>query len=98
MPIHKNITLWGTDNVTLLEFGKADINIADSKGETYTAVLFKNEQGEFIGAETEKYKGQTSTEYAPDVVMFFDNTESIDVVIEKLQLAKEQLLSLTPEN
>jgi hypothetical protein len=97
MAIEQNTTIWGIQNVTLLEFGKADILVMDAKGESYTCVMFKNQQGAFIDAEDTSVKGKTATEIQPDVIMLFDNPFSIDVVIEKLQLAKSQMIDIMDE-
>jgi hypothetical protein len=94
MAIEQNTTIWDIENVTLLEFGKADINVMDAKGESYTCVMFKNQQGAYINAEDTTVKGKTAKEIQPEVIMIFDNPFSIDVVIEKLQLAKSQLLDI----
>jgi hypothetical protein len=94
MAIEQNTTIWDIENVTLLEFGKADILVIDAKGESSTCVMFKNQQGAFINAEDTTVKGKTATEIQPEVIMLFDNPFSIDVIIEKLQLAKSQMIDI----
>ena len=92
MAIQQNTTIWDIENVTLMEFGKADINVMDATGEGYTCVMFKNQQGAHIDAEDPTVKGKTATEVQPEVIMIFDNPFSIDVVIGKLELAKAAII------
>jgi len=84
---------------TLLEFGKGDIAVtwgANKAG--HVAVVFKNQPPREIGSGGDLLKGQTTDETFPDMIMVFDNENSIDVVMRKLQSAKDELhkIILTP--
>jgi len=76
---------------TFLEFGKGDIAVTNGKNKNHVAVVFKNQQPREVGALGDLLKGQTTDETFPDIVMVFDNENSIDVVIRKLQAAKDEL-------
>jgi len=87
---------------TLLEFGKGDIAVTwgvnETETENHVAVIFKNQSPREIGEIGDLLKGQTTDETFTDMVMVFDNENSIDVVMRKLQAAKDELhkIILTP--
>jgi hypothetical protein len=98
MPIKKNTTIWGIEDVTHLEFGFGDIDVMDASGHGYTTVMFKGTQCKPIGYENNNVIGMTATNVAPDVIMTFTKPESIDVLLEKLHYAKEELLIMQPKD
>jgi hypothetical protein len=78
----------------LLEFGKGDIQVVNAKGEDYAAVLFRNSTIRPIGSEDPTTNGTTTDDFKPNVVMAFDSTNSIDLLIEVLENAKQDLQSI----
>lgn len=91
--IKKNATFSQLTDVTILEFGTGDILVSEGHGieNDYTAVMFKNQEPKGIGVEDDTWRGKTSDELQPDVIMIFTNPNSIDVIVDKLQKAKERL-------
>lgn len=82
------------EDVLWAEFGSADITFSRAKypdEERETMVLFHNKQGEYIGAETEDWKGVFSDDLPkPEFVMKFNKPESITALIHTLiELQKE---------
>ena len=88
--IRKNIQFGSLKDVTVLEFGKGDIQVQPAIGDGYTALLFKSDQSRPIGTEHET-KGKNSDWFKTEIAMTFTNTESIDVVLKKLKEAKKYL-------
>ena len=93
--IHKNVKVGKQIVHTYLEFGKGDINVGAtiSQHENTSSVVFKSQDSTPIGTEDESVKGKTTDFYVPEVIMSFDKIESIDVVIEQLNHAKNYLLN-----
>ncbi len=88
------------DGVLCLEFGAGDIFVttartADSKTDNAVAFLRPDEPGQ-IGDWTDKYSGKSSVDPEIDVAscMIFNKVESIDVVIQALQVVRANLVTL----
>lgn len=90
--IRKNIKFGKLKKVTVLEFGKGDIQVIPATGDDYECVMFRNDSEKPIGTYT-NVEGFDSDIFKPQVVMTFTNPDSIDVVIEKLNYAKSLLES-----
>jgi|11BtaG_2_1085332.scaffolds.fasta_scaffold06836_9 hypothetical protein len=88
--IRKNIEFGNLKDVTVLEFGKGDIQVQPSLGDDYTAVLFKTDEINPIGTEHET-KGKDSDWFKTEIAMTFTNVESLDVVVKKLKEARKYL-------
>lgn len=95
--IRKNIEFGNLKDVTVLEFGKGDIQVQPAVGEDYTAVLYKTDQPHDIGTEHDTI-GKNSDWFKTEIAMTFTNADSIDVVIKKLTEAKSYLSQPTPVN
>lgn len=97
--ILKNKRFGNVEDITSLEFGKGDILVTPGIGDDkdYACVMFRNDVHGEIGRESEMYNGKTSDDLQPDVVMFFDKAESIDVVIDVLNKAKAALIGLNKQ-
>lgn len=82
---------YGNLNIkTVLEFGFGDIRIVNAKGEDgHASVMFKNNGEPSLIGTSYPTQVMTSDDYAPDMIMIFTKKESIDIVIEYLQKAKE---------
>lgn len=90
--IRKNAQ-FGTIRVqSLAEFGKGDIQVIDAKGDNYAAVLFRNDIPHKIGDTDPSTAGITTDQFKPEIVLLFDNIESIDVVIEAFLNARNTLI------
>lgn len=88
--IKKNIEFGNLKDVTVLEFGKGDIQVQPALGEDYAAVLYKTDEPHLIGTEHET-KGKDSDWFKTEIAMTFTNVDSIDVVIKKLTEARSYL-------
>lgn len=90
--IHKNKKYGSVKCYSFLEFGKGDIKVVDALGEGHVSVLFRNDSVHAIGENDPTTGGISSDEFNPNVVMAFDNPDSIDVVIDFLLKAKKALV------
>lgn len=90
--ILENQKLGEKEGVTILQFGTGDINISTVKNEKdeYSGIILWDRSPSEIGTETET-EGLTSDDVPTKVLMSFYNDASIDVVIEKLLIAKRYL-------
>lgn len=76
---------------TLAEFGKGDIAVANAKNDTHVVIIFQNQTPREIGSTGDILKGQSTDDINPQIIMIFDDENSIDVVIRKLQSAQDEL-------
>lgn len=99
MPIIKGKQFGKNKNVTHLKFGTGDISVShgrDADDENIKVVVF----GQDTPKPVEEYnniipvEGGNSDGLEDIVVMSFTRPESIDVVIDRLQQAKEELLKV----
>ena len=88
--IRKNIQFGSLEDVTVLEFGKGDIQVQPAIGDDYAAVLFKSDEEYPIGTEHET-KGKDSDWFKTEIAMTFTNVDSLDVVVKKLKEARKYL-------
>lgn len=89
--IYKKIDFAKTKDVTVLEFGKGDIKVQPASGVDYESLMFKTSKPYPIGTN-HKSKGKNSDWFKPEVVMIFPNINSIDVVIERLNIVRKNLV------
>lgn len=85
--IIKGAVFANTENVTVLEFGKGDVHLFNACINGKGHVVLKSGKELPLGVIDRKkhYKNKLTLEnISPDVVMFFENTESIDIVIDQL--------------
>lgn len=93
--ITKNENYGVNKNVTIAKFGKGDIIVTEGylpDDNTISCVFMRNDIEKEIGISHPENKGKSTDELGVDIIMFFDNPKSIDVVIEMLQKAKDRLL------
>tara|TARA_B100000780_G_C20844703_1_gene335675 strand:+ start:145 stop:429 length:285 start_codon:yes stop_codon:yes gene_type:complete len=86
----------GKENISkIIEFGKGDINVGvfRNREEKYVGISFENRSVSEIGTKSIDV-GLTTDEVTPDTMLTFFKEESIDVVIEKLKVAKIQFRNL----
>lgn len=95
--IHKNTTFGALENVTVLEFGKGDIMITHGDNEKHQSVHFKTTESFEVGQVHKNPEGATSDDFKSEIIMTFDNPNSIDVLMEYLQIAKETLFKKATE-
>jgi hypothetical protein len=80
--IHRNINYGGTENVTVIEFGKGTLAIvnARNKEEKRKGLLIKQKPfshiGEVAGHETNSF------DFSPEIVLEFSNREGFNVFKE----------------
>jgi hypothetical protein len=73
----------------VLQFGEGKIAVAVTD---FGWLLFNNVEDEHeIGSENPNAIGMTIEELDPDIVFSFSKVESIDVLIDLLMLAREQI-------
>lgn len=79
------------NGVTILEFGDGDIFVGGGylvERKTPSVSFMQNEKGE-MGREWPEAIGKIDTDLNVKVRMIFNKIESIDIVIEQLQIAKK---------
>ena len=83
-------------NVTLLQFGHGTISTmtidVGEEGGNGTGLAFKQTTAHEIGHDDPSVKGSNTDVVQPEVIIEFTKLESFDVVIEQLQLAKQQFI------
>lgn len=91
--IFKNGTVGKHINVTLLEFGKGDIDVAPAitNGKPNSLVFYARPESE-IGTTTNNV-GKTTDEVGIDVMFVFEKPESIDVIVKQLKAVKNNMLN-----
>lgn len=95
--IFKNVDYAATSGVTLLEFGLGDICMMcieanDTDGGPLGGLIFKATEPHPIGHDDASVLGKTTDDIQPEVIMTFSKVESIDVLIERLQMARSQFV------
>jgi hypothetical protein len=84
--IENNVTLTVETRTTVMSFGNADIGVGRKSSKEAESVIFKNVSGgNYEIGEDVMLRG------VPDVEMRFTSVESIDVVIDELLSAKQEL-------
>lgn len=95
--IHYNQKYFETEGVTILEFGKGTISVCPSASEKDKEVyiLFRTTEAGKIGDDNGLFlKGMTANDVKPEVMFAFPKVESIDVVIDALIEAKNDLAKM----
>lgn len=99
--IHYNQKYFDTEGVTILEFGKGTISVCPSASEKDKEVyiLFRTTEAGKIGDDNGLFlKGMTANDVKPEVMLSFPKVESIDVVIDALVQAKNDLIQIQDGN
>ena len=84
----------GQSNISkIIEMGKGDINVSVARGhkDAYVAVCFNQGFEGNIGRKERNTVGLTTDEDTPDTMFVFNSVKSIDVVMDKLNKAKNAL-------
>ena len=89
--IKNNISYGNIIVPTFAEFGKGDIAVMHGLNDDHVALILKNTRSFEIGSTNTFQQGDSSDNIFPEIVMVFDKIESIDVMIEQLELAKIRL-------
>jgi hypothetical protein len=92
--IKKDITYGASGLWASVELGKGDVLISPAVGQNkdYVCIMFSNqEKAHPIGEETTDTVGKTSDDIKPQVVIFFDNIQSIDVLMWACREAKRAI-------
>ena len=71
--------------------GKAVFSTIHYKDEHKAGVSIEYGKGEGIGSKLPHLDGVPQQELAPDLILQFDNPNSVQVLIDKLELIKEEL-------
>lgn len=79
------------DNITVVEFSGNSIGVGVGEVNEKTCLFLSNIQGDYKTGESLPFPGNIS-ELDNPILMFFDNYESIDVVINQLIFLKENML------
>jgi len=82
--IRKAISYGKTKRVTVLEFGSGTIQIIPSKGFMHNSILCKQSKYRKVGDKISAKKLNNSDDFKPQVVLAFENIESVDVLLESL--------------
>jgi hypothetical protein len=93
--IYRDQKYGAVHNVTIADFnGKGDILVVDGvQADGGTCVMFRTDEPHTIGEEAPELAGKSSDDFKPEIIMLFKHKESVDIVIEFLQKAKENLPS-----
>lgn len=96
--IKKNIKYGKVENVTLVEFGKGDVIVAITKfKKRNVGVCFTNlDHPQRIGSFVDTTATNTN-ELGIDAILTFTDVNSIDVVLQALQIARKELLDQPTE-
>ena len=93
--IYKNAIIGKIKNVTLIELGDGDVQVAalKSKEDKYVGIEFVNDVPNKIGTK-HNTAGTTTDNSNPDAMLTFTNIESIEVVERALAKAKIYMRNL----
>lgn len=91
--IHKNASIGEAKNVIVAEFGNGTLNLQPSQGVDYNALLIKSQEPHKIGESSSAYLGKKAEEYNPEMALIFRNPESIQVLIDQLEVVKKSFCS-----
>ena len=99
--IFHNATNIAPSGPTVLEFGVGDIiinKITPGEGADYPfGVSFTNTDNPTPpGTDRPDFDGSGIADFRPQAIMTFTSAESFDVVISRLQLAKQAFMNATP--
>jgi hypothetical protein len=85
--------------VITLGFGDVAVSVIAHKAEKYVGISFQNSDPIPIGEEgSDDQIGKTTDEVPMDAVIIFHDPRSIDVVIERLEMAKLEFKNIINPN
>ena len=98
--IHKNLKAGIKDDVTVIELGSGDVKIQNVQYPTtekqagFIAISFTNDTPHEIGFDHGDGGAIPLDEWHPDVILSFFKLESLEVLQEQLNIAREKLTQL----
>lgn len=93
--IHLNSTVGEVKGIAVAEFGAGDISliIGGKTNDRLVYVMLSNQEAREVG-KVEQHNYTNVNDIKPQMMFIFSNPNSIDVVISRLQEAKECLINL----
>lgn len=95
--IHRNIKSGKNDNVTVIELGRGDVKIQNvqypstEQQSGFIAISFTNDVPHEIGFDHKDGGVVPLDKWNPDVLISFFKLESLEVLQDQLNIAREQL-------
>lgn len=97
--IQKNVNYGISENATVADFGNGDIIVSSGwvVGEPKACVMFYGDIPNEIGKDHPERHLKSTDEIKQDIIFTFTKPESIDVLIEALEEAKNNLIKKQEE-